>query len=170
MMHFFPPKPQLHSWNTNWTKNELPKRKKLVNFSLLKQYLRQQSIAWALVTKLSCSRLLDRFQKRISVDGWKRSENDTKTLVWMQIFCSVFIRWKRCVFKNALVWFRPKPRISIESLAFRLRRILDFSSLRVLFSFKYWVMWQWQNVLKEMVHAYALLLSRYAFTWKVGRS
>ena len=52
--------------------------------------------------------MLDRFQKRISVDGWKRSENDAKTLVWMQIFCSVSIRWKRCVFKNALVWFRPK--------------------------------------------------------------
>ena len=53
--------------------------KKLVNFSLLKQYLRQQStkvttvsvVVWALVTKVSCSRLLDRFQKRISVDGWK---------------------------------------------------------------------------------------------------
>ena len=57
---------------------------------------------------MSCSRLLDRFQKRISVDGRKRSENYTKTLVWMQIFCSVFIKWKRCVFKNALVWFRLK--------------------------------------------------------------
>ena len=29
---------------------------------------------------MSCSHLLDRFQKRISVDGCKRSENDTKTL------------------------------------------------------------------------------------------
>ena len=32
--------------------------------------------------------------------GENESENDTKTLVWMQIFCSVFTRWKRCVFKN----------------------------------------------------------------------
>ena len=32
----------------------------------------------------------------------------------MQIFCSVFVRWKRCVFKNALMWFRPDYDIFTE--------------------------------------------------------
>ena len=65
--------------STPLSKHELNKKTSYQkNFSSSKQYLRQQNTkvttVWALVTKVSFSRLLDRFQKRISVDGWKRSE------------------------------------------------------------------------------------------------
>ena len=36
------------------------------------------TIVWVVAAKMSCSGLLDRFQKRISVDGWKRSETIQK--------------------------------------------------------------------------------------------
>ena len=90
----------VNSKQRNWSRNSMS----LTSHRIYKPPYKSNH--WALVTKMSCSRLLDRFQKCISVDGWKRSKNGTRTLVWMQIFCSVFIRWKRCVFKNALVWFR----------------------------------------------------------------
>ena len=34
-------------------------------------------------------------------------ENDTKTLVWMKIFCFVFAAMKTDTFENALVWMGP---------------------------------------------------------------
>ena len=34
-------------------------------------------------------------------------ENDTKTLVWMKIFCIVFAEMKTDTFENALVWLGP---------------------------------------------------------------
>ena len=46
--------------------------------------------------------MADRFQKHISVDGWKRSKNDTKTLVWMQILCSVFHKVKTMRFQKRI--------------------------------------------------------------------
>ena len=35
-------------------------------------------------------------------------ENDTKTLVWIKIFCFVFAEMKTDTFENALVWMMPK--------------------------------------------------------------
>ena len=38
----------------------------------------------------------------------RTGENDTKTLVWMKIFCFVFAVMKTDTFENALVWVGPK--------------------------------------------------------------
>ena len=37
----------------------------------------------------------------------RTGENDTKTLVWMKIFCFVFAVMKTDTFENALVWVGP---------------------------------------------------------------
>ena len=34
--------------------------------------------------------------------------NDTKTLVWMKLFCSVFAEMKTITFENTLKWIGPK--------------------------------------------------------------
>ena len=37
----------------------------------------------------------------------RTGENDSKTLVWMEIFCFVFVAMKTDTFEYALVWVRP---------------------------------------------------------------
>ena len=46
-------------------------------------------------------------------------ENDTKTLVWMKIFCFVFAAMKADTFENALLWMGPWLVSMLVSIEYR---------------------------------------------------